>query len=42
MHFKNNDKFDLKVYTDVDWVRNVDDRKSTSSGDFFLGKRLVS
>ena len=33
---------DLKVFTDVDWVGNIDDRKSTSGGAFFLGKRLVS
>ena len=31
-----------KVFTDVDWVGNLDDRKSTSGGAFFLGKRLVS
>ena len=33
---------DLKVFTDADWVGNIDDRKSTSGGAFFLGKRLVS
>ena len=33
---------DLKVFTDVDWAGNIDDRKSTSGGAFFLGKRLVS
>ena len=33
---------DLKVFTDVDWVGNFDNRKSTSGGAFFLGKRLVS
>ena len=27
---------------DVDWAGSVDDRKSTSGGAFFLGKRLVS
>ena len=32
----------LKVVTDVDWVGNLDDRKNTSGGAFFLGKRLVS
>ena len=31
----------LKVFTDVDWARNLDERKSTSGGAFFLGKRLV-
>lgn len=34
--------FDLKLYTDVDWVGNVDDQKSTIDGAFFLGGRLVS
>ena len=33
---------DLKVFNDVDWAGNIDDRKSTSGGAFFLGKRLVS
>ena len=32
----------LKVFTNVDWARNLADRKSTSGGAFFLGKRLVS
>ncbi|GLJ08830.1 hypothetical protein SUGI_0096780 [Cryptomeria japonica] len=34
--------FDLKFYIDADWVGNIDDRKSTSGGAFFLGERLVS
>jgi hypothetical protein len=34
--------FTLTTYTDVDWVGNVDDRKSTSGGAFFLGNNLVS
>eukprot|EP00253_Pinus_taeda_P026120 PITA_26120 len=32
----------LHAYTDVDWARNVDDRKSTSGGAFYMGSRLVS
>lgn len=36
------DRFELKVFTEFDWVGNVDDRKITSEGSFFLGKRLVS
>eukprot|EP00253_Pinus_taeda_P015722 PITA_15722 len=32
----------LHAYTDVDWARSVDDRKSTSGGAFFMGSRLVS
>jgi len=38
---KDND-FTLSAYIDVDWARDVDDRKSTSGGTFFLGNRLVS
>lgn len=34
--------FDLKVYIDVDWAGNVDDKKSTTGGAFFLGGILVS
>lgn len=33
---------DLKVFIDVDWVGNLDDRKSTNDGAFFLGKRIIS
>ena len=32
----------LAGYSDANWVGNVDDRKSTSSGCFFLGNNLVS
>eukprot|EP00253_Pinus_taeda_P013834 PITA_13834 len=32
----------LHAYTDADWARSVDDRKSTSGGAFFMGSRLVS
>ena len=34
--------FTLCPYTDADWVGSIDDIKSTSSGAFFLGGRLVS
>ena len=34
--------FALHAYTDADWVGNVDDRKSTSGGAFYLGPCLVS
>ena len=34
--------FTLEVFTDADWARSVDDRKSTSGGAFFLGNCLVS
>jgi hypothetical protein len=34
--------FNLTTYTDVDWEGSVDDRKSTSGGEFFLVNCLVS
>ena len=40
--YNKGDNFELKAFTNVDWVGSIDDRKSTSSGAFFLGKRLVS
>ena len=40
--YKIRGNLDLKVFTDADWVGSIDDRKSTSGGAFFLGKRLVS
>ena len=38
------DRFDdltLYAFTDIDWAGSVDDRKNTSPGAFFLGRRLV-
>ena len=32
---------DLKISTNADWEGSVDERKCTSGGAFFLGKRLV-
>ena len=40
--YKKRGNLDLKAFTNVDWVGSVDDRKSTSRGELFLGKRLVS
>ena len=40
--YKLGGNMDLKVFTNAGWARNIDDRKSTSGGAFFLGKRLVS
>ena len=42
LYYKRNDKFELNAYTDADWGGNIDDRKSTSGGTLFLGKRLVT
>ena len=32
----------LAGYSDADWVGNVDDRKSTLEGCFYMGNNLVS
>ena len=32
----------LAGYSDIDWVENADDRKSTSGGCFYVGNNLVS
>ena len=42
LYYKKNEKFDLRAYTDVGWASNIDDKKSTSGGALFLGKRLVT
>lgn len=40
--YDRNDDFELYAYTNADWEGNIDDRKSTSGGIFFLWKKLVS
>ena len=40
--YKKRGNFDLKAFTNANWATSVDDRKSTSGGSLFLGKRLVS
>ena len=40
--YKLGGNMDLKVFTNANWVGSIDDRKNTSGGAFFLGKRLVS
>ena len=42
LYYKTNGKFELRAYIDVDWAKNIDEKKSTSGGEFFLGKRLVT
>ena len=39
--YKKGGNLDLKAFIDADWARSVDGKKRTSSGMFFLGKRLV-
>ena len=40
--YKKGGNLNLKLFTNTDQVGSVDDKKSTSGGAFFLGKRLVS
>ena len=40
--YKKGGNFELKSFTDADLAGSIDDRKNTSGGAFFLGKRLVS
>ena len=42
LYYKKNEKFELNAYIYADWGGNIDDRKSTSGGALFLGKRLVT
>ena len=35
LYYKKNERFELRACTDANWVRNVDDRKSTNGGAFF-------
>ena len=42
LYYKKNEKFELRAYTDADCTKNIDDRKSTSGGEFFLGKRMIT
>lgn len=40
--YPKNVDFSLHVYTGADWATNIDYRKSTSGGAFYLGPHLVS
>ena len=42
LYYKRTEKFELNSYTNADWGGNVDDKKSTSGGALFLGRRLVT
>ena len=42
MWYRKEGKFELKVFTDADWARILDDRKSTTGGAFFMGDKLVT
>jgi hypothetical protein len=40
--YPRNPNFQLTAYSDADWEKFLDERKSTSGGAFFLGDLLVS
>jgi hypothetical protein len=40
--YPRNQNFQLTAYLDVDWENCVDERKSTSGGELFLGDSLVA
>jgi hypothetical protein len=40
--YPRNLNFQLTTYSDADWANCVDERKSTSGGEFFLGDSLVA
>ena len=42
LYYKRTEKFELNAHIDADWGGNINDRKSTSGGALFLGKRLVT
>ena len=42
LYYKRSEKFELNAYTNADWGGNIDEKKSTSGGALFLGRRLVT
>jgi hypothetical protein len=42
MWYPRNQSLQLTAYSDADWANCVDERKSTSGGEFFLGNSLVA
>jgi hypothetical protein len=42
MWYPRNQNFQLTAYSDANWANCVDERKSTSGGEFFLGDSLVA
>ncbi|XP_019159679.1 PREDICTED: uncharacterized protein LOC109156281 [Ipomoea nil] len=40
--YSKDSELSLIAYCDADWAGNIDDRKSTSGGCFFVGKNIVS
>ena len=42
LYYKRTEIFEFNAYTNVDWGGSIDDRKSTTAGALFLGRRLVT
>ena len=42
MYFFRDTNLELARYSNADWARNVDDRKSTSRGWFYIGTNMVA
>ena len=42
LYYKRSENFELNAYTNADWGDNIDEKKSTSGGALFLGRRLVT
>ena len=42
LYYKRSAKFELNACTDVEWGGNIDDKKRTSGGALFLGRKLVT
>ena len=42
LYYRRTEKNELNAYTNADWGGNIDDKKSTSRGALFLGRRLVT
>ena len=42
LYYNRSENFKLNAYIDIDWGGKIDDRKITSGGALFLGKRLVT
>ena len=40
--YKKGGNLELRAFTVADWVGSIDERKSTSRGALFLGKRSMS
>ena len=42
LYYKKNENFEMNAYTGANWGGNIANKKSTSGGAIFLGKRLVT